>query len=50
MITGIEVEYQSDAESTKDLAQTSEIWGVVCEYLWEIDPIMIALQCTNTYR
>ena len=38
MITGIVAEYQSEAESTKDtpyLAQSGELWGVFCEYLWE---------------
>ena len=46
MIVGIEAEYQSDAESTKDtpyLALTGELWGVFCEYLWENWPHYILI-------
>ena len=38
MITRTGVGYQSDAWPTKDtpyLALTGELWGVLCEYLWE---------------
>ena len=38
MITGTEIEYQSDAGSTKDtpyLTLTGKLWGAFCEYLWE---------------
>ena len=38
MIIGTEAEYQSNAGSTQDtpyLALTGELWGVLCEYLWQ---------------
>ena len=38
IITGTEIEYQSDTGSTKDtlyLTLTGELWGVFCEYLSE---------------
>ena len=55
MITGTEVEYQSDAGSTKDnpyLALTGELWDVFCEYLWEKWPRYngTALYCNRGFQ
>ena len=49
MIIEIEVEYQSDAGTTKDtpyLTLTGELWGVFCEYCEKTNRVITAPHCT----